>query len=379
MRVVLNGLPINYPISGVGRYTLMLSRSLNDLIGEQNIFWFGERKIGENIGNQNSKHYLFLNRSIYLFKKLMRRVPYWRSLIFYCRNKQFQLHVRSVSPSLYHETNYALFDFDRGPTVITLYDLSFVKHPEWHPKDRVKYFEKYCLKKLSQVDAIITISEFSKKEIIELLGIDAKKIYVTYPGVDRKFMPEGERMKGLPNKYILFVGTLEPRKNLPTLLNAYRSLPKDLQEKYPLVISGAFGWYTDEFKKALRLLKGREKPILTGYVNQDDLPGLYRGASLFVYPSYYEGFGLPVIEAMASGVPVVTSNTTSLPEVVGETGLLVSPYDADALREAMIELIENEGLKRELLEKGITRAKQFSWKKCASETIEVYEKVLSTR
>lgn len=374
-KVVLNGLPIIYPISGVGYYTLMLGRSLGNLIGNQNIFLFRQRAVGESIENQNSKLFFFLCQTQYLFKKVMRKMPYWRSLIFNWRNRQFQSYIRKIRASLYHETNYALFDFKEGPTVITLYDLSFVRYPEWHPKDRVKYFEQYCLEKLSHVDAILTISEYSKKEIIELLGVDPKKVYVTYPGVDRKFKPDGERMKGLPNEYILFVGNIEPRKNLATLLKAYRSLPKDLRERYPLVISGALGWMTHEFKSALRQFKGKEKPIVTGYVNQNYLPMLYRGASLFVYPSFYEGFGLPVLEAMASGVPVIGSNVTSLPEVIGDSGVLVRPENEDELKEMITKLLYDKDTRRILINKGLEKASHFSWEKCAKATLTIYKMV----
>lgn len=182
-------------------------------------------------------------------------------------------------------------------------------------------------------------------------------------------------MKGLPDAYILFVGNLEPRKNLVTLFHAYRSLPQSLKKRFPLVIAGASGWHTKDWRKTLQLFPQDEKPILTGYVPQNILPQLYRGASLFVYPSFYEGFGLPVIEAMASGVPVLVSNTTSLPELVKKAGILVNPYDVNELRDSMNELLKDEKRRIELSLKGIERAKQFSWEKYARETLEVYKEV----
>jgi alpha-1,3-rhamnosyl/mannosyltransferase len=250
------------------------------------------------------------------------------------------------------ETNYVPFNFEDGPTVVTICDLSLVKHPQWHPKDRVKYFEKYFLKQLPQAEAIITISEFSKKEIIDLLNLNAERVYVTALGVDRNFNPGDSQLKGLPSRYILFLGNLEPRKNLRTLLAAFRSLPREVQNIYHLVIAGAEAWHTREFKGEFHNLDENGKVILTGYFPQKFLPDLYRGASLFVYPSFYEGFGLPVLEAMASGVPVIASNTTSLPEVVGDAGVVVNPHDVDELRGAMVRILDNEKMGKKLAEKG---------------------------
>jgi alpha-1,3-rhamnosyl/mannosyltransferase len=251
-----------------------------------------------------------------------------------------------------------------------------VRHPEWHPIDRVKYLEKYLLKQLSKVDVIITISEFSKKEIVSLTEVNPDKVFVTPLGVDPSFSPGGDRIKGLPDQYILYVGNLEPRKNLPTLLTAFQSLPRHLKERHSLVIAGAKGWLSNGLRKVLHSFENDNNSILTGYVPQSHLPDLYRGASLFVYPSFYEGFGLPVIEAMACGVPVVASNTTSLPEVVGDGGILVNPYHPDELKEAMLKLLEDPGSRKEMAEKGLERAKLFSWEKCAHGTFAVYQKVL---
>ncbi|NWG04931.1 MAG: glycosyltransferase family 4 protein [Syntrophaceae bacterium] len=376
MKILLNGLSLAYPISGVGQYTLQLGRSLKALLGNGNIFWFGNNELGYGQEYSEPIGLNIIDRVQCQYKKGLRKVPGLKNLGHLWRDHQFRSYVRKVTPSLYHETNYAPFHFDHGPTIVTLCDLSFVRHPEWHPKDRVKHLENFCLKKISQVKAIITISEFSRKEILNLLNIDPIQIHVTPLGIDQSFHPAGNRLEGLPNQYILFLGNLEPRKNLPRLMKAYQSLPQTLKRRYPLVIAGASGWHTHELKQVLRLFQRGERPILTGYVSQGFLPDLYRGASLFVYPSLYEGFGLPVLEAMASGVPVITSNSTSLPEVVGDGGLLVNPYDVDLLREAMRELLEDEKKRREMIERSLVRAKLFSWDKCARQTLAVYEKVL---
>ncbi len=379
IKIVLNGLPIAYPISGVGRYTLELGRELEHLLGEGMVFWFGKESFGNGSNDPILEELLGKKRIQSYFRSLLRKIPGVRTWGHLRRSRQFRSFVKNIKPSLYHETNYALFDFEEGPTILTLYDLSFVRHPEWHPKDRVKYFERYCINQLSKIDAIITISDFSKQEIIHLLGIPAEKIFVTPLGVRQDFSPLARRMEELPQDYILFLGNIEPRKNLITLLEAYHALPKKMKESHPLVIAGASGWDTHDLKKAFYLFKMDESIILPGYIPQKYLPNLYKGASVFVYPSFYEGFGLPVIEAMACGVPVIASNTSSFPEIVGDAGILVNPYDSNELKEAIKHVLEDSQMSRNLSERGVNRAKLYTWGKCAKETVSVYETILGVK
>lgn len=379
MKILLNGLPVVYPISGVGTYTLQLGRSLEALLGPEKIFWFGKDLSHYSETFYDTTRSGFIDRIRYKLKNELRKIPGLKKVVHIGRNNQFRSFTLRIKPSLYHETNYVPFCFENGPTVVTICDLSFIRHPEWHPLDRVKYFEKYCLKRLSQVEAVITISEFTKKEMLTLLNVDQAKIYITPLGVDGSFSPGEKKLPGLPDKYILYLGNLEPRKNLPMLLSAFRRLPGNLQDRYSLVMAGAKGWCTNELGEMLRSFQKDGKLILTGYVPQTQLPKLYRGASLFVYPSLYEGFGLPVIEAMASGVPVVASNTTSLPEVVGDAGILVSPHDVEGWNNAMNRILNDEEMRSEMSQKGLARATLFSWEKCAQETVAVYKKVLGSR
>lgn len=377
IRILLNGLSVVYPISGVGQYTLQLGKALQHLLGSENIVWFGKDPFTLACDLWDVSSASYIHRLQHGFKEQLRKIPNLNVWVHRWRNVRFTSVVRRTKPSLYHETRYALFDFNEGPIVTSIYDLSFMRHPEWHPIDRVRHFEKFCLKKLCQVEAVITISEFSKKEMVSLLNTDPARIHVTPLGVDHRFSPGEGRIAGLPDQYILYLGNLEPRKNLSMLVKTYQALPQELRDRYALVIAGAKTWHTHEMKKALAPFRRSERIILTGYVPQRWLPDLYRGASLFVYPSFYEGFGLPVLEAMASGVPVLASNAASLPEVAGDAGVLVNPCDEDAWREAMRELLEDEKKRKEMTEKGIARARLFSWEKCAHQTRSVYEKVLS--
>jgi glycosyltransferase involved in cell wall biosynthesis len=177
----------------------------------------------------------------------------------------------------------------------------------------------------------------------------------------------------LPDRFILFVGTLEPRKNIIRLLEAYARIKDKLPHK--LVIAGTKGWLYQPIFEAVKRLSLRNNVIFLGYVDDGNLPALYNLADLFVYPSIYEGFGLPVLEAMACGIPVITSNVSSLPEVAGDAAVLVDPYNVKELAGAMKHVLTNASLRKQVINKGFQQAKNFSWKKCARETLKVYEEV----
>jgi alpha-1,3-rhamnosyl/mannosyltransferase len=177
--------------------------------------------------------------------------------------------------------------------------------------------------------------------------------------------------------YILYLGTLEPRKNISALLEAYSFLPKKTQASFPLILAGGKGWLMDNLEDEIRRLDIASRTVLTGYVPRKDLPALYSGAAVFVYPSLYEGFGLPPLEAMACGTPVITSNVSSFPEVVGDAGIMVDPYDVKRLRDEIERVLEDSSLRASLGSRGLARAKQFTWENCARQTLDVYKRVLN--
>jgi glycosyltransferase involved in cell wall biosynthesis len=234
-----------------------------------------------------------------------------------------------------------------------------------------------------KADRIIAVSENTKKDLIKFYGIMPEQVKVIYLGVDKNFSfvkKENDdgvlRRYNLKPGYILNVGTLEPRKNIVRLLEAYRLIAADLSRAPQLVIAGGKGWLSEDINKRIDSLGLKAKVILTGYVPDDDLPSLYRGAALFVYPSLYEGFGLPPLEAMASGVPVVSSNTSAIPEVVGKAGLLVDPCRTDEIARAVIMALEDVGLRDRMKNEGLKRSGRFSWENTAKKTIALYEEVL---
>ncbi len=232
-------------------------------------------------------------------------------------------------------------------------------------------------------DAIITISESTKRDIVRLFRYDGSRIHVTPLSVDRTFHPNHSKSVisrvrntyALPDQFILYLGTIEPRKNVAGIARAFSMLPAGLRKKYPLIIAGSKGWYADSILAEIRALGISDEIRLTGFVDDADLAPLMSMAGLFVFPSLYEGFGYPVLEAMASGVPVITSTTSSLPEVIGDAGIMVEPGDTKGIRDGMMKILQNSKFRATLRAKGLRRAKTFTWEKTARNTLEVFETV----
>jgi len=296
---------------------------------------------------------------------------------------------------LFHATEHLLPRFSSVRTVFTLHDLIFLFHPETH-KPLNRWFLTLMMPRFLRVaDAVIAVSECTKRDAIRFYGIPEEKITVIYEGVNPRFRPADPEAiaavrarYSLPEHFILYVGTIEPRKNLAALLEAFHHLlatcslrpaPCDLLPAtcdLRLVIVGKRGWLYEGFFHRLRELGLEDRVIFTGYVPDEDLPAIYSAADLFVFPSLYEGFGLPVLEAMACGTPVVCSDTSSLPEVAGDTALLVDPTDVRALAAAMERALTDEHLRAEIRARGLGRAGHFTWEKAARGTLEVYLRVM---
>ncbi|MFH0819778.1 MAG: glycosyltransferase family 1 protein [bacterium] len=272
------------------------------------------------------------------------------------------------------------------PLITTIYDLSFERYPEFYSR-KSNLWHKIINppKLLKQSQKIITISECSKKDLIELYKIPAEKIEIIYPAVTEEFQPLSKndeklfRVKqkyNLPENFILYLGNLEPRKNIEGLIQSFEEFCKNYQDKLGsdlfLIIAGQAAWkYQTIFKLAEKSVK-REKIKFLGYVEESDKPALYNLAKIFVYLSFYEGFGLPPLEAMACGTPVVTSANSSLPEVVGDGGLLVNPYKLNELSDAFYQLLADESLAKILRERGLAQAKKFSWPKSAGKLLAIF-------
>jgi glycosyltransferase involved in cell wall biosynthesis len=233
---------------------------------------------------------------------------------------------------------------------------------------------------------IITISEYTRRDIISTYRIAPERVSVTPLAAPAHFKPasveEVERVRGLygiEGEYLLAVGSIQPRKNLVRLVRAYAALRRERASLPQLVLVGKRAWLYGETLRAVEQCGVSDRTIFTGYVGESDLPALYTGATCFVYPSFFEGFGLPPLEAMQCGTPVITGDRTSLPEVVGDAGLLVDPFDEVALGGAIARLVDDAALRSELRARGLSRASMFSWEKTARETLEIYERAASKR
>lgn len=260
------------------------------------------------------------------------------------------------------------------PTIVTIHDLSYFYYPEeFLKKDlyQLKNWTKYSVKKTRQ---IIAVSQTTKNDLVKFYQIPEGKIEVIYNGFSH-VIPNGQKPKTKSQKpYILYVGTIQPRKNLQTLINAFHALLKEKPE-YTLVITGKKGWLYENICNQVKTLQLEHKVIFTGYVGDEEKAQLYADASVFVLPSLYEGFGLPILEAMSYDCPVIASSASSLPEIGADVCLYFDPQKPDELKEKMLEVIDNIDLRKELVKKGKQRVQLFSWQKCGQETLEMIKKL----
>ena len=287
---------------------------------------------------------------------------------------------------VFHATEHLLPRLKRVPSVFTLHDIAYLRYPQYHLLQNRLFLNWMMPRFLAQADHIIAISESTRRDALQQYRLDPAKITVIPEGVEPRFAPAVEanqldavrRAYDLPERFILFVGTIEPRKNLPALLEAYAAL----RPKHPevgLVIAGGKGWLYQSFFDRLSALGLQQVVKLTGFVPDQQLPALMNAAEVFAFPSHFEGFGLPPLEAMACGLPVVCSNASSLPEVVGDAGLLVAPDDPRAWVEALDRVLTDPGLRQELRGRGLDRARPFTWEAAARQTLAVYERAAEVK
>jgi glycosyltransferase involved in cell wall biosynthesis len=287
--------------------------------------------------------------------------------------------------ALFHATEHLLMPLRGVPTVLTVHDLIF-RHLARHHKRLNRWYLNLAMPLFCQrATHVIAISECTRQDLVMHYGLPPEKISVIYEAADPRFrapLPKAIRAAGrrygLPERYLLFVGTIEPRKNLNRLLQAFETLwGEGLTDG--LVIVGKRGWLYENFFAALERSPARQAVIFPGFVPDEDLPALYGGAQAMALPSLYEGFGLPVLEAMACGAPVVCSDTSSLPEIAGEAALLVSPTSVDDLTSTLSRVLQDEALRQEMHGAGLKQAARFSWERTARETLAVYRQVMWAR
>jgi glycosyltransferase involved in cell wall biosynthesis len=291
--------------------------------------------------------------------------------------------VRESGVDLLHSLHYTRPIRLLCKSVVTFHDMTFFLYPELHTWARRQYFPQMMKASASRANELIAVSDSTRTDLIKVLRIDPDKVFTTHLGVNPGYKPiDDEREKirvsekyALPDKFILYVGLIEPRKNLPVLIEAFKQLI-EYGFNYKLILVGRYGWMYRDVLDQVKELNLENMVRFLGYVPQEELPLIYNLATLFTYPTIYEGFGLPVLEAMACGVPVITSNVSSLPEIVNEAGILIPVNDTEALLDAMVRLIENANLRQELIHLGVQRAAKFSWAKTAQLTLQVYQRAM---
>nr|MBI5455859.1 glycosyltransferase family 4 protein [Candidatus Levybacteria bacterium] len=295
---------------------------------------------------------------------------------------QFALPIRlflGKKPDVFFTPSHYAPRFSPVPTVISIMDLSFIRYPELFTKKDLYQLRDWTKYSVKNAKKIFTISQFSKNDIIKEYRVEPKNVIVTYPGIKQNLelkikdlnMNDLKKKFGIDKEYILFVGTLQPRKNIEKLIEAFSKTDKDTL----LVVVGKKGWLYEDILKAPQKFGIPEKVKFLDFVSDEDLPSLYKNALCFVLPSLYEGFGLPVLEAMKNGCPVLISNVSSLPEAGGDAALYFDPENINEISRAIKKVISDEKLRKEMIEKGYNQIKKFSWEKTARKTLEVLQEL----
>ena len=376
MKVALNATALLSPLTGIGQYTYHLANNLKGLPELELDLFYGSGWSKE-VRDQPVP-------SIAAIKSLFKRfMPNAYSVNRFLQQNRFTRGVQANRVDIYHEPNFLAFKFN-GPSVITVHDLSWIRFPQTHPVERVRAMNAYFEPGLRRAALILTDSEFIKRELMDVFGVKAERIRPVLLGVESLFHPRTvedtlpvlNRLNLAHGQYLLAVGTLEPRKNLQVALRAYMLLPQQVRKHFPLVLVGMSGWHTTELEQQIAPLVRAGEVRQIGYLPREDLATVIAGALTLIYPSIYEGFGLPPLEAMACGVPVIASEVSSLPEVVGDTGMLIDPHDDEALAQAIERMITDPDIRQQLSKKALARSAEFTWDKCARQTVDVYRQAL---
>jgi alpha-1,3-rhamnosyl/mannosyltransferase len=383
MRIVLNILETLKPKTGIGHYTARLYAALARHLPNESLHAFPTGQVAATVrrwqksagGSPTSRPgwlrpFSALKSGLKGTAKRTARAALGSLFRAACRSNGFDL---------YHEPNFIPFDCD-APTVITVHDLSVLLHPEWHPADRVRLYERHFQNGLSRAAHIITDTHFLRDQVHEHLGVARDRVTAVPLGVGNEYgatttddIAALRRRRKLPERYLLFVGTIEPRKNLAMLIRSYRDLPGALRDTCPLVLAGSWGWKSDDVAE-LYHNEARAKGVHhLGYVADEDLPALYAGARALVYPSLYEGFGLPPLEMLASGGAVIASTADVHREVLGRSAHFLDPNDRTGWRNAMSRAITDDAWLAHIRWGGAARAAQFTWDRCAAGTAAVYD------
>jgi len=372
VKVLLDGLQIGNR-SGTGAYAHALAREIPDL-ADQIDMTVVVTEDGKNALEPSRNRHLEITKNV-------------------GRGRQFNKHaatylktIKRDEPQIVHFP--ATFAMLRKPisrpetiVILTIHDLAFLRNPKWFRLERARYYRSKIRQSIRVAHQLIADSEATAADMIELLGIERNKIHVVPLGVpadlartEENAHRSAQKKYSLPEKYFLYLGTIEPRKNIESIINAYSHIAD--KTDWDLVIAGRDGWKTKSIYRAAKKSPVRDRIHFPGFVDSNDMPAILSGAEVFVWPSLMEGFGLPPLEAMACGTPVLTSNLSSLPEVVGDAAVKVDPYSISDISKYMLMLYEDESLRKRLIASGLNRARLFHWQQCAQKTYSVYQQIL---
>lgn len=384
-KVVIDVTPVDSKPSGVGLYVLNLVENLSKLQHPESFelglaYQAGLKNWlqGKLDFPENMKHYSNLYQipiPVRISNLLLDYLPQF-----------FPHYLQPIleNPNIFHGNNYTVYPYKNIQKIITIHDLSFIRHPEY-VNSVVKQYTKRLIKCLEWTDLIITISESSKQDIIDYLKVPSEKVIVT-PLASRynaNFLSTLNLEKEVKNinydlskPYLLFVSTIEPRKNINAIISAFNFLKKRHKIEHQLVLIGRKGWNYEPIFTAIENSPYKNEIHHLDYLSNELVALFYSKADVFLYPSHYEGFGLPVLEAMTLGTPVIASNTSSIPEVTGNAAILIDPNDYMQLAEAILQVISDSQLRQNLINKGKIRADLFSWERTAKETLKAYKSII---
>jgi glycosyltransferase involved in cell wall biosynthesis len=377
MRIGIDGLPLTAPKTGVGHYTFELARALAN-IQPASQFEIVYPSTHPTITTEADGNEASLSENIKLQRVRVGPLGrHWWSV-------GLPRYVRRGKLDLFHGTNYDVPLLRRSGTALTIHDLSQLLHPETHEQRSVWRARRRLPLMARTADAIITPTESVRREVCEHLRASPEKVFAIPEAARACFRPlafaetkEVRRRLGVADDFLLTVGTLEPRKNLSVLVSAFEEVARARpQSKTQLVIAGGRGWLSGPLFAAIETSLVRQRILLTDYLQDEDLRALYASCRVFVYPSLYEGFGLPPLEAMACGAPVIASRIPSLEETAGDAAVLFDPRNVEELAQKILELSEDENARRALSIAGRRRAAEFSWERTARLTWDVYENAL---
>ena len=370
MRIAIDARLVYYTQAGITQYVKHLVESLAQTDHESEYLLLQSRKDRESLVEQSN----------------FKRIPIWTPCHHRMEQWTLRLEISPLDIDVLHSPDFIPPSRGRFKSVITVHDLAFLLYPHFLTRESARYYGQID-QAVRRTDHIIAVSEATKQDLMQRLGVPENKVTVIYEASSPQYhpLPSEEARNhvrerfGLEDDFMLFVSTIEPRKNVPGLLQAYRRLLDSYKVSAKLALAGGRGWLFDEVFATVERLRLTDQVRFLGRVDTADLPFLYNAARVLVQPSFYEGFGLAPLEAMACGTPVIVSNVSSLPEVVGDAGLRVDPEDVSELTVSMYRLLTDEALRNEMIQKGLARAACFSWETAARETIEVYRKVSQSK